>query len=230
MAGREGDLSSQRHGPPGGERVRLLLAEDSQQLPYLVEVAGRKAGLGGRKQPIGAPVGVGGQDDRAPEERGRRRDPTPGPGLSGRSLQFGGDLLVRHGRGRGEVPGATVGGVLPVGYLGQGQVSGPALGRCRRPVDGRPNERVAEGNPFGDREEPVQVIEHRRSERFSSRSRIEQRDRVIPDSARVTTRRRGRAWTPNHCPERSRWLLAPAVASAPPPADAWPLRARWWPW
>ncbi len=91
------------------------------------------------------------------EERGRRGRATARLRPAGRSLQLGGDTLIRPGCGLGPVPGPAVPIGARIGGLGDSQVSAAAVGGRRRPVDGGADQRVTEDDPGIYSDQPVRL-------------------------------------------------------------------------
>ena len=99
------------------------------------------------------------------QEGRRRRQAAPRPGAARGALEFGGDVLVRPGRGLRAMPAATVRVELRIGRFGERAVGGSAFGRGRAPVDGRAHQRVKERHAPARRQ---QLRLHRRRGRAGS--------------------------------------------------------------
>ena len=126
---------------PGRSQGKALRGE----VGALVEIARSGRGLGRQRQPPGL-------GDRVGAELRRALVPGQGAGvaaaladLAGRALEGGGDLLVGAVRRRRQLPGAPVGLRGSVQGRGQRLVDRAPLRQRRRVMDGRPDQRVAEG-------------------------------------------------------------------------------------
>ena len=154
-AGGERDLPAQQVGPGALELVERLCLGRGQQPQRSVE----RARLG--RCPCGGQLALRpesrlGRESGGPfEEGGCRGQAAAGLRPAGGSLELGGDVLIRPGCCLGPVPGPAVGIGAGIGGLGEGTVDAAAAGgRCRL-IDGRTDQRVAEGDPGRYREQPV---------------------------------------------------------------------------
>ena len=135
-----------------------------------------------RQQPVGAAYRVGGEQYRLLEERrgGVRAAARLRP--AGRPLQVGGNLLVGAVGSLGPVPGPPVGVGDRIGRLHQRQVRRLPFRQRRRPVGGRPQQRMPEPHPGADLRQPGI---HRRRRRLEGDPQLPGRP---PYQVRVTRR------------------------------------------
>ena len=117
------------------------------------KVAGVQVRVGGGQGSFGASRRVRGQGDRPLQERRRGRHSAAGLGPLGGPLELGGHVLVRPGRGGGQVPDPTVRFGLGVDRLGQGEVGGAAVLGGPGGVRGGAHQRVPEPHAGVDLEQ-----------------------------------------------------------------------------
>ncbi len=120
-----------------------------------VERAGLQAGLCCGEQAFGAAGRIDGQVGCAAQERRRRGEAAAALRAVGGPLELVGDLLVRPLSGVRAVPGTAIRFETGVGHLRQRCVRAPALALRRRPIDGRPHQRMPEANLRPDVEQAV---------------------------------------------------------------------------
>ena len=92
-----------------------------------IECPRPEAGLCGRERSFGSERGIGGQRDRALQERGRRRESAACLGPLRRTFQPECGLLVRPNGGGGRVPGAPVRVAVAIGGFCEGAVHAVAV-------------------------------------------------------------------------------------------------------
>jgi hypothetical protein len=150
----EGELGSHQVGQRLlhlAERFRLRRGE---QIRRRVQGSGLDLGLRGGQRAPRALHPIGRQRHRPLEERRRRGQPSARLRTASRSLELGGDVLIRPVRGLGPVPGPTVRIGRRVGGLGQGTVRALAVRQRGRPVGGRADQRVPEHDPGAELHQP----------------------------------------------------------------------------
>jgi hypothetical protein len=93
--------------------------------------------MGGGKGTASPEFRVQAELNRSLEERGRGGESASTLGAGGRSFELGRDLLIRaNGRLR-QVPGASIGITVGIGYRRQGSMDLPAVARYRCSVAAR---------------------------------------------------------------------------------------------
>ena len=139
-----------------------------QQAASRRERAGLDAGLSGRERAFTAPRRVRGQRGGALQEGRRRGDPTAGLRAAGRTLELGGDVLVRSRCRQRAVPRAAIGVGVRIAHLGEGFVHPLSAAERRGPVDRRAHQRMAELDARADLQ---QLREPRRARARRARCR-----------------------------------------------------------
>ena len=147
MTGGERHLAAQQVHPGPGELVKRDRLRRREQVEGVAEAAGLLAELRCGERAVGLPDRIGGERDRALQERRRRRQAAPGLRPPGRALQLDRDLLVGDGGGLGPMPGPAIRVGDLVGRLGQGRVRLPPLPQRGGLVGRGAGQRVAEPDP-----------------------------------------------------------------------------------
>jgi hypothetical protein len=149
-----------------------------QQPACDVEHAGLQARLGGRQGSIGTPRGVLGQGHGPLQERGTGREAAPRLRPIRGVLQLHGNLFIRSGGSRSQMPRATVGIDVRIGDVRQGEMDRPPFLRLSRSVHRRPHERMAKCDALADCEQLFGRRIHRRSRDPESFGCAKHEDRI----------------------------------------------------
>ncbi len=137
------------------QTASLELVERSE--PGRVNERGRRREVGdvelrlrGGECPLDAHACIRRQLSRPFQERGGRGHPATPLRATGRANHFRGHRFVRLRRRMGAMPGAPVGIEHRVSRVGEGSMHVATVGRVRRDVDRRANERVRETNAYAE--------------------------------------------------------------------------------